>query len=83
MNEYEGEINLKQIKVTYDGCYPNMCGGRLIVKFDEVEVYNNKYCCDATRGALCWEDEEKYDLDIRKAVESVLSEYQGCCGGCY
>jgi hypothetical protein len=87
---------MRNIKVSYDGSYPNACSGRLIISvYDEI-VYNEEYSCSSTRsvwfddewsehvecGELVWNDADKFEQDIQDAVEMELSKVHVCCGGC-
>ena len=86
---------LLDIKVTYDGEYPNTCSGTLIIKVDGKEIYNKKYCCHSTgsiscddndytanSGELIWDDADEYIAEIQEAVRNVLCGCNVCCGGC-
>ena len=84
------------IEVEYNGCYPTTCMGTLIIKENNKEIYNKEFCCHSTGsvwfdddwgehvecGELIWEDADKFDEEIQKAVEEKLSEFDVCCGGC-
>jgi hypothetical protein len=70
--------------------------GNLIIKVDNKEVYNKKYCCASSgsvwfgkewdahveAGELEWKDANDFDNDIRNAVRDVLERITVCCGGC-
>jgi len=83
---------MRKIEVYYDGEYPCACTGRLIIKIDNGEIYNEDFCCTSTgsldedyeviEGTLTCDDAEKFDIDIQKAVEEKISEINVCCGGC-
>ena len=84
------------IKVEYDGNYPCTCMGTLKITVDNAIVYEEKYCCTSTGnvwfdddcqehvecGELVWNDADKFNEEIRKAVKDKLSECDVCCGGC-
>jgi len=87
---------MRNIKVEYDGKYPNACSGTLKITVDETVVYNKDFCCSSTGsvwfdedwsehvecGELIWKDSEKFDDEIQQAVKDVLSTVGVCCGGC-
>lgn len=82
--------------VSYNGAYPNLCSGELVVRING-KIVNLGRCL--TSGGCCtfsngWEEEiEKgdwlvdvpaeymmYELQIIKVVNENVS--RGCCGGC-
>jgi hypothetical protein len=82
--------------ISYDGEYPNLCYGTLVIEVDSRE-YSMENCL-ITSGSVCWENGE-----VRKG-EWYINEYYlpeellpyieeitrlvndnvewGCCGGC-
>ena len=84
------------ITVEYDGEYPVTCMGTLVIRRDGEVIYEKKYCCHSTgavwfdenwnehveAGRLIWDDADKWDKEVRDAVEDKLSDYWVCCGGC-
>lgn len=84
-----------KIEVFYDGKYPSVCLGRLIIKVDGKEIYNKEYCCYSTgslvwldedwnieSGKLVWDDAKYFSKEIQKAVSDELKKIKVCCGGC-
>lgn len=83
--------------ISYDGDYPNLCSGTLVLKIDGEEVKFPKYCMRSGGGVwfdddwnayTCggpWSievpDEYKY---LKQEIEDVVNENveYGCCGGC-
>lgn len=81
--------------VSYDGEYPNLCSGTLVVK-----VNGNEHVLDrvlVSRGWCTWEDEHiehaPWDINLSDYPELMLYENEilecvnsnvpyGCCGGC-
>ena len=91
------EVNKMVEFVSYDGKYPNLCSGELVVKIDGEEV-NLGRCLRSGGGCYIsfdgdehvttddWEIEElpaAYEK-YRKEIEKVANENVpwGCCGGC-
>lgn len=84
------------IEVSYDGSYPTLCFGTLIIKQDGKEIYNEKYCCNSKGsvyfdsnwnevvegGPIVWDENDaaQFSEEIQEAVRDVLP--YGCCGGC-
>lgn len=83
--------------VSYDGRYPNLCHGQLVVRIDGKEVNLGKCLIS---GGDCYFDSAWNDIvtcggwDIddlpeeyeqyRKEIKEVVNENvpSGCCGGC-
>lgn len=83
--------------VSYDGDFPNLCSGTLVLRIDGEEVTFPKYCLHS--GGRVWFDEywdahvwygdwsvvvpEQY-ADIKDEIERCVNENveHGCCGGC-
>lgn len=83
--------------VSYDGAYPNLCSGTLIVRIDGIEYSLRYVLCSG--GHTCWTGKEEevttgdWSLDLYNYPE--LQQYEqeltalvnanvrkGCCGGC-
>lgn len=83
--------------VSYDGAFPNLCRGKLILKING-EIVEFPNCCIETGGAVLEGDNGYYTdsgpwtvVDIPKGYEQFSAEItqcvndnieQGCCGGC-
>ena len=83
--------------VSYDGRYPNLCRGQLVVRIDGKEV-NLGNCLIS--GGICYFDSDWSDIvtsgewniddlpeeyeQYRKEIKEVANENVpfGCCGGC-
>lgn len=83
--------------VSYDGGYPNLCSGTLVLRINGVERTLPKYCMRS--GGSVWFDkdwgehvEEGYwSVDLPDDLEAYREEIEecvnsnvqhGCCGGC-
>ena len=83
--------------VSYNGEYPNLCSGTLVVKIDGVEHSMKYVLCSG--GRTCWTGEEDevitgdWELDLYDYPELQPYEQEitalvnanvrkGCCGGC-
>lgn len=81
--------------VSYDGSFPNLCRGTLILKLDGKEITFPKYCLNSNG----WFDDEYcayqgdweickwpmgFPKDCMKEATAVVNENieHGCCGGC-
>lgn len=82
--------------VSYDGHFPNLCSGTLVLCIDGEKVTFPKYCL--TSGGCAYIDEygdenvtsgfwkvevpSKYK-DYREEIERIVNKYipHGCCGG--
>lgn len=83
--------------VSYDGEYPNLCCGTLVMEIDGQEVVFPEYCLCS--GGSVWFDDD-YDEHVTKGpwtvrvpagLEHLKEEIEdcvnenipwGCCGGC-
>lgn len=83
--------------VSYDGDFPNLCRGTLVLRIDGEEVEFPKYCMRS--GGTVWFDDEcgehvesgewsvnvpaKY-ANLKDEIERCVNENveYGCCGGC-
>ena len=83
------------IKIKYDGKYPNLCSGHLVVTVDNVRCDFGNYALHSTGGIKAnysgtrkgpWEVD--YPKDFPKhlktpVLEAINSNIEhGCCGGC-
>lgn len=51
---------MSNIRVEYDGRYPCTCMGTLKIFEDDIEIYNNTYCCVSTGSCGFSGDWEEY-----------------------
>jgi len=83
--------------VSYNGSYPNLCSGTLVMRIDGEEVVFPDYCMSS--GGSVWFDNdwcehvedgdwsvsvpEKYS-HLQHEIEEVVNGHvsPGCCGGC-
>lgn len=89
---------MKEIKIKYDGKYPNLCSGHLEVWLDN-DYYDFGNHCLISRGYCNYHSEEireeEWELDLEMVPENFPTEYidkliqeinadipWGCCGGC-
>lgn len=82
--------------VSYDGSYPNLCSGTLVIRYDGTE-----YSFNLVSGGRVWFDEhwsehvedgpwsvgdapDRFPAELIPAVEKIANEHVqlGCCGGC-
>lgn len=83
--------------VSYDGAFPSLCSGTLVLRIDDEEVEFPK-CCMYSGGSVWFDDEwnehvgigkwsvnvpEKY-ANLKDEIERCVNEHVewGCCGGC-
>lgn len=82
--------------VSYDGKYPNLCSGTLVLRIDGVEV---EFADAMKSGGSVWFDEEwcehvdcgTWNVDVPNEYLYLIDEIEkcvndnvcwGCCGGC-
>lgn len=83
--------------VSYDGKWPNLCSGTLILKINGKEIVFPKYCmCSGGSAGFTgdWEavvtkgpwtvDVPDELLDYKEKIEEAVNDNVpwGCCGGC-
>jgi hypothetical protein len=82
--------------VSYDGEYPNLCSGTLVLSFDGQErsfeyclssggsvSFDNDWNATVTSGSWTFHDDslsDKENIYITHLVNENI--YHGCCGGC-
>ena len=83
--------------VSYNGSYPNLCSGTLVLRIDGIERTFPPYCMHS--GGSVWFDNSggehvekgKWTVDVppelekyHDAIESCVNANvpHGCCGGC-
>lgn len=83
--------------VSYDGKWPNLCRGKLVLSIDGVTVEFPDYCMNS--GGSVWLDEEwmeqvdcgPWSVDVPEKYAHLRGEIEfcvnahvphGCCGGC-
>ena len=82
--------------VSYDGAFPNLCSGELVLRIDEKE---RRLCRALESGGVCgftghWDEyvtEGPWSVNLpedllgyKEEIEKVVNENirWGCCGGC-
>lgn len=82
--------------VSYDGAYPNLCSGQLVLKINGLVRTFPRYCLHSGGSVWfdgrddhietgCWSIDLPEDLEpLRKEIEECINENipYGCCGGC-
>ncbi len=83
--------------VSYDGHYPNLCSGTLVLKINGKLRTMPSYCLHS--GGSVWFDQDwgehvergQWSIDLPKDIAHLREEItkcinqhipQGCCGGC-
>lgn len=83
--------------VSYDGEFPNLCSGTLVLRIDGETVQMPDYCMRS--GGSVWFDDEwnehvtsgEWSVEVPAWLESLQNEIErvvndnvrcGCCGGC-
>lgn len=83
--------------VSYDGAYPNLCSGQLVLKINGQVREFSRHCLQS--GGTVWFDNDwdahiengHWSIDLpedleplRKEIEECINENipHGCCGGC-
>lgn len=83
--------------VSYDGAYPNLCSGQLVLKINGQVREFSRHCLQS--GGTVWFDNDwdahiengSWSIDLpedleplRKEIEECINENipHGCCGGC-
>ena len=83
--------------VSYDGSFPNLCSGKLVLAIDGERVEFPDYCMCS--GGSVWFDSDwgehvetgAWTVDVPKQYEHLKDEIEecvnnnvpcGCCGGC-
>lgn len=82
--------------VSYDGAYPNLCSGQLVLKINGQVREFSRHCLQS--GGTVWFDNDwdalengRWSIDLpedleplRKEIEECINENipHGCCGGC-
>lgn len=83
--------------VSYDGAYPNLCSGQLVLKINGQMREFSRHCLQS--GGTVWFDNDwdehiengSWSIDLpedleplRKEIEECINENipHGCCGGC-
>lgn len=98
MNFKENDSLMKQVEfISYDGAYPNLCSGLLVLKINGKVKEFPRYCLCSGGGV--WFDDNwvehvesgPWSIDLPKDLEPLREEIEkcineniphGCCGGC-
>lgn len=88
----------KLIFISYDGKYPNLCDGQLILKIGRKKIVFPNYCLSSGGSAGVSRDEgycssglwtiskfpKDFPTELRQEAEKIINENikHGCCGGC-
>lgn len=83
--------------ISYDGYYPNLCSGTLVLEIDGEVVVFPKYCMNSGGSVSFdkdWNEEVEYGewtvnipekyIKYKDEIHKVVNKNvpQGCCGGC-
>jgi hypothetical protein len=86
------------IKIEYDGAWPNLCSGHLIVNIDDMRYDFGNHCL-MSGGDVYFDDDwnetikhgpwavnfpENFPEEYKKATIEAINDQipWGCCGGC-
>ena len=86
----------KRLKfVSYDGSYPNLCSGTLVMELDGNKIIFPNHCLDSGGYIENWENcvegewtitkfPEGFPKELEKEAENIVNNNvpHGCCGGC-
>lgn len=83
--------------VSYDGTFPNLCSGTLILEIDGKERVMPRYCMNSG-GSVSFDEDwsecvtsGEWSVDVPEDLIAIKSEIEacvnanvpyGCCGGC-
>jgi hypothetical protein len=70
--------------ISYDGGYPNLCGGTLIMSIDSVEIEFPSCCLSSGGGVSFDEDWQDFPDELKEEALRLVNDNipQECCGGC-
>lgn len=83
--------------VSYDGRFPNLCSGTLVLRIDGEVVTFPKYCMESGGGVWfdsSWDEHVEFGpwyvnvpeeyAHLKREIEECVNENisEGCCGGC-
>lgn len=87
---------MKLTFVSYNGKYPNLCRGDLVLAIDGKPIRFPSYCLNST-GGICGNLDDTYDgpweitdypddfpEELKAAAVELVNDNipRGCCGGC-